>query len=61
MNEQAIPVLIAFLTVAGIAGWLLRRAFATLERRQIKSETDPAQVPPVGGPDLSGAETRAEP
>lgn len=60
MNEQAIPVLIAFLTVAGIAGWLLRRAFATLERRQIKSET-PAQIPPVGGPDLSCAETRAEP
>lgn len=30
MNQQAVPVLIMFMTVAGLAVWLLRRAFASL-------------------------------
>ncbi len=34
MNEHAVPVLIAFLTVAGIAAFLLRRAFKALDRQQ---------------------------
>ncbi len=34
MNEHAVPVLIAFLTVAGIAAFLLRRAFKVLDRQQ---------------------------
>ena len=48
MNEHAIPVLIAFLTVAGIAALLLRRALTTLDR-QVKDEAvlEPAQEPQV--------------
>jgi len=40
MNPQAVPVLIAFLTVAGIAVWLLRRAVATLTQRPVTRDAD---------------------
>jgi hypothetical protein len=61
MNEHAVPVLIAFLTVAGVAALLLRRAFAALNRQQIKNEAGSLRASPIGGPDLSRAETRSEP
>jgi hypothetical protein len=36
MNEHAVPVLIAFLTVAGVAAFLLRRALGALNRQQLR-------------------------
>ncbi|MCQ4311939.1 hypothetical protein D7241_17275 [Stutzerimonas sp. VN223-3] len=44
MNEQAVPVLIAFLTVAGVAAFLLRRAFTVLGRQQFKNDAGSLQV-----------------
>jgi len=44
MNPQAVPVLIAFLTVAGVAVWLLRRAFATLTQRPATRDANAAHT-----------------
>lgn len=44
MNEQAIPLLITFLTVAGIAAFLLRRALITLSPKHNASEAQPTQA-----------------
>ncbi|WP_417781432.1 hypothetical protein [Stutzerimonas xanthomarina] len=51
MNEQAIPVLITFLAVAGIAAWLLRRALATLGDQRDANEAQPTQAK-IANPDL---------
>jgi hypothetical protein len=59
MNEHAIPVLIVFLTVAGIAAVLLRRAFTTLDRQQGKPEA--GSIPPLDGPVVDHANARSKP
>ncbi|MCQ4248928.1 hypothetical protein [Stutzerimonas stutzeri] len=41
MNEHAIPVLIAFLALAGVAALLLRQAFSTLSDRPTTREAAP--------------------
>ncbi|MBU0948980.1 MAG: hypothetical protein KJ803_09595 [Gammaproteobacteria bacterium] len=44
MNEQAIPVLITFLAVAGIAALLLRRALTLSSLQRNAKEAQPAQA-----------------
>jgi len=51
MNQQAIPVLITFLAVAGIAALLLRRALTTLSPQRDANEAQPTQAK-VGNPEL---------
>ncbi|MEL7557960.1 DUF2973 domain-containing protein [Stutzerimonas chloritidismutans] len=51
MNQQAIPVLITFLAVAGIAALLLRRALTTLSHRRDVNEAQPTQAK-VAHPEL---------
>lgn len=41
MNEQAVPVLIIFLAIAGIAAFLLRRAFNLLSPQRIDPSPEP--------------------
>ncbi|KJH84221.1 hypothetical protein UF78_02655 [Stutzerimonas stutzeri] len=49
MNAQAIPVLIAFLAIACVAAFLLRRAFTALNRQQIKPGAERIQTPHTRG------------
>lgn len=59
MNEHAIPVLIAFFTVAGIAALLLYRAFKTLESQRLGDDVGSVQMP-APKHDVRRAEARAE-
>jgi hypothetical protein len=51
MNQQAIPVLITFLAIAGIAALLLRRALTTLSHRRDANEARATQAK-VAHPEL---------
>lgn len=59
MNEHAIPVLIAFLTVAGIAAFLLYRALTTLKRQEHTGETFGNQVTTTAPTDITRAQIRS--
>lgn len=62
MNGQAIPVLIAFLAIACVAAFLLRRAFTVLNRQRIKPDAGPLQTPPIrGGRDGNHMDSRSAP
>lgn len=59
MNEHAIPVLITFFTVAGIAALLLYRAFRALESQRLDNDVGSVQMP-APKQDVGRAEVRAE-
>lgn len=61
MNEHAIAVLIAFLTVAGIAVLLMRRALTTLTRQHTRNDAESVQVSSTSEPNGPRAEARSEP
>ncbi|AHL77601.1 hypothetical protein CH92_02660 [Stutzerimonas stutzeri] len=62
MNEQAIPVLIAFLAIACVAAFLLRRAFTVLNGQQLKRNAEPLQASPIrNGRDANPGNARSAP
>lgn len=62
MNAQAIPVLIAFLAIACVAAFLLRRAFTVLNHQQNKPGAEPLQASSIrSGRDANPVNPRSAP